>query len=596
MNTRRSSVESRPFASRWSADRVHLGTTALILVLAAIPLAAQRPAPAQRGGAPRADTPQLLVGVLASADPALGLQASEAVRRRIQSEHMPTELYVVPRTKIEQTLRSSGYNPDSVLATTDLMALAKQVRSEYALAGTVERTATGVRTSFRLLTQTGVQIVEEPLASMVGADFGDIAKQVDRAVSDAIRALSFYQDCANALRMRDYPKALAAANQGLRLRPSSVALNLCVLSTLNETQAAPDSIITVACEITAVDSANAIAWANLADAYERKGDSVRARAATQMLHHIDPANTRTTSSLVDRFVRAAKFESALAVLDTALHAAPTDAELLRKRWLLHLRLGNASEALASGSALVAADSSAATVDYYERQLAVAKGAHDTVSAHSIALEASARFPTNVSFLLILARDAVDHARPSEAFELVHRALSIDASNVVAWQLAISAHARAGSTDSAVAMARRALAAGVPMDAVGGSLVAVVAPAVSAAQASQTRAGWDAALRVAQAVDTVASSPRSAFYVGVAAFQVATDEVQSLAEFAKRRSPTRAERGAACGSATRLEDLVRVITIAMPKGGSVEPAIAGKILAGLPGYSEFVNSTKRATCR
>jgi tetratricopeptide (TPR) repeat protein len=580
----------------WARDRVRLATTALSLALPLLRLAAQQPAPAQRGGTPRADTPQLVVGVLTSRDPALGVQAADAIRRRIQNEHTATDLYVVPRPTMDQTLRSSGYNPDSTLGTTDLMALAKQVRSDYALDGTAERTNSGVQTSVRLLTQTGSRVVAEPLAPMIGADFADVAKKVERAVSEAIRALSFYHVCMNAVRMNDYRQAMAAAQQGLRLRPTSAALNVCVLSILGATGATPDSIIAVASVITSVDSSSVIAWANLADAYGQKGDSVRAIDAARMLHRLDPTNPDFTARFVDRKAGAGQFEAALAVLDTALRATPTNAGLLRKRWLLHLRLGLYAEALASGAALVAADSSAATVDYHERQLAAAKAAHDSVSAHRIALEASARFPRNVNFLLVLARDAVDRGAPREALGLAERVLSIEPANSVAWQLTITAHARAGDIDSAVATARRARVAGVPADAVGASLLAVVTPVLSAAQQSPTRANWEAVLRTAQAVDSVASSPRSTFYVGVAAFQIAADEIQSLTNVAKRRSPLRAERQTACSAATHLEDLVRIATIAMPRGGSVDPAIASKILAILPDYSAFVASVKQTNCR
>jgi hypothetical protein len=209
----------------------------------------------------------------------------------------------VTKPTIDQTLRSSGYNPDSALATTDLWQLAKQVRSDYALAGTVERTATGVRSTVRLLTQTGKEIVTEPLAPMVGSDFGDIAKQVDRAVSDAIRALLHYQECANALRLGDFQKAIAFAQQGLRLRPTSAALNICVLSTLIATKAAPDSIISVALQITAVDSASTLAWENLVYAYEQKHDTVHALNATLALHRLDPANIRYTTSLITLYAQ-----------------------------------------------------------------------------------------------------------------------------------------------------------------------------------------------------------------------------------------------------------------------------------------------------
>jgi hypothetical protein len=229
-------------------------------------------------------------------------------------------------------------------------------------------------------------------------------------------------------------------------------------------------------------------------------------------------------------------------------------------------------------------------------LAMARVAVDTLSAHRLAVDASARFPKNVDFLLLLARDAVNRAAPGDALALVDRALAIDPANRVAWQLAIGAHAKAGAADSSIATARRALAAGVPRDTIGASLIAVVGPALSTAQKSQARADWEAVLRVAQAVDSVASSPRSNYYIGVAAYYIASDEIQSLAELTKRQSPTRAERTTACSAATHIEDLVGVVTISLPRGGSVDPATAGKILATMPGFTEFVTSVKRASCR
>ena len=569
---------------------------ASILVLAALPLAAQRPVPAQRGGTPRVDTPQLLVSVFSSADPSLGIKAADAVRQRMQSEHSATELYLVPRTTIEQALRASGYDPNSPLAPMDAVELTKQVRGNYALTGSIERTATGVRSNVQLLTRTGQQIVAEPLAPIVGSDFGDVAKQVDRAVSEAIRGLLSYQDCVNALRAGDYQKAMVAAQQGLRIRSSSAALNLCVLSTLAATHGAPDSIIAVALRITSVDSSNKIAWANLADAYADKGDSSRSLEATRVAHRLDPASMDMTLKLIDRLVNAGQPEPALAVVDTALTALPANTELLRKRWLLLDLLGRAADAIASGDAYVAVDTAAATVAFHERQLKIARAARDTVLAHRVAVKASTRFPTNVSFLLILARDAMDQSATQDALVLLGRALAVEPTNSVALQLAISAHARAGNADSAIATARRALAANVSSDAVGAALIPLPSLAIAAAQKSPSRAAWDAALALSQAVDTVAPTPRSAFYVGVSAFQVATDNIQSLDQLARKASPTRTDRVAACTSARSLEDFIRVASIAMPRGGRIDREAAGKIMTGLSGYSEFVTSVKRANCR
>jgi tetratricopeptide (TPR) repeat protein len=582
--------------SRRCSPQIAVGAVALALALTAPPLAAQRPAPEQRGGQPRENTPQLVVGVLASLDPTLGVAAADAIRRRIQDQHNATDLYVVPKPKLEQTLRSSGYNPDSVLGPTDLVALTKQVRGDYALSGTIERTKSGVRTLIRLLTETGKQIVAEPLPPMVGTDFGDVAKQVDRAVADALHALVFYHECVKSSFARDYKQAMVAARQGLKLRPESVALNLCVLSTLTATKGSPDSIIAVASIVIAADSENVIAWSNLPPAYDAKGDSGRALDATATLHRLDPSDLNVILSLADRLVLANRAESALAVIDTALRDAPTNADLLRKQWQLHHRLARYVQALVSGAALIAADSSAATVDYYRRQMRAATAIHDTLTFRRIATDAATRFPQNTDFLLVVARDAVDREDFRAGLSFVERTLAIEPANADAWRLAIASHVRMNPPDSAFAAARRALAAGVTKDIVGSSLLATVAPALDSAQKAPSRARWEAVLSAAQRVDSVAPTQRSAFYLGVSAFQVATDEIPSLAEMAKRTSPTRAQRQAACSSATLLEDLVRTVTTAMTRGGREDPATAAKVLGAMPNYSEFVGSMKQRNCR
>ena len=582
--------------SRRCSPQIAVGAVALTLALTAPPLAAQRPAPEQRGGQPRPETPQLVVGVLASADPTLGVAAADAIRRRIQDQHTATDLYVVPKPKLEQTLRSSGYNPDSALPPSDLVALTKQVRGDYALSGTIERTKSGVRTLIRLLTETGKQIVSEPLPPMVGSDFGDVAKQVDKAVAEAIRVLGFYHECTKALFAKDYKQALAAAQQGLKLRPDSPALNVCVLSTLQATHASSDSIIAVASIVAAADSESVVAWANLGDAYEAKGDSIRAVDATQALHRLDPSNVNITLLLVDRLVHAGRDSSALAVIDTALRDAPVNVELLRKQWQLHLRLGEFARALASGAALIAADSSAATSDYYDRQLRAATAGHDTVALHRIAIDATTRFPRNTSALLVLARDAIDRGDARAGLSFAERIVAVDPADAVAWQLVIAAHIRMNARDSAFVAARRALTGGVAKDVVGSSLLAIVAPALVEAQADPSRTKWEAVLDLAKAVDSIAPTQHSTFYVGVSAFQVATDEIQSLAEMAKRQSPSRAQRQAACASTTRLEDLIGTVTIAIPRTGKEDPATAAKILGAIPNYSEFVASMKQRNCR
>jgi len=579
-----------------SRKATQLATGGLILTFTVQPLAAQWQAQAQRGGPPRPDTPQLVVSVLASSDRKVGVEASDAIRKRIQDEHSAADLYVVPQSTVDAMLRSSGYNPDSSLGTNDLLELTRAARGDYALDGTVERTSSGVRTIIRLLTRRGQTVVAEPLAPVVGKDFGDVAKQVDRAVADALRALAFNRDCMNAFVMGDYVKAMAAARQGLKIRPTSAALNQCVLSTLLATHATPDSVIAVASLITSVDSGNVVAWASLSDAYTQKGDKGRALESVRAVHRVDPSSVSFAASLVDQLALGARLDEALAVLDTALKASPDNATLLRQRWLIQMRLNQFANALVSGKALVAADSSAATEDFFTRQLSAAVSVHDSASTRALELDALAHFPRNRTFLTLRARDALNEGNASEALGLIARELAIEPKDETTLRLAIVAQAKANGADSAIAAARRALAGGVSADAVGEVLVTVVTPVLATAQASQKREDWESVLRTAQAVDTVAPSPRSAFYLGVAAYSVASDEAQSLAPIMAKRTRTAAERVSACASATRVDELARTVAIALPRGGRVDPTNAGKILTALPSLSEFASRAKQATCR
>jgi len=92
--------------------------TGILILALSLPLAAQKQAPAQRGGPPRAETPQLIVGVLESSDRRIGIAAADAIRKRMQSEHNASDIYLTPRPTIDETLSSPAIRqtPRSVRA------------------------------------------------------------------------------------------------------------------------------------------------------------------------------------------------------------------------------------------------------------------------------------------------------------------------------------------------------------------------------------------------------------------------------------------------------------------------------------------------
>jgi tetratricopeptide (TPR) repeat protein len=544
---------------------------------------------------PNPDTPQLLVAVLASADRKLGIDAADEIRRRVQSEHSAKELYAIPKASIDNTLNASGYSADSLLSATDLVDLSKQVHGNYVLDGTVTRRNTAVHAETRLLFQTGAKVVVQPLPPVDGKDLGDVARQVDRAVSAAMKAMPAYRECIEDLRGEKYDAAIAAARKGLVAYPGSLPNRLCILSAYSARNASPDSVIAISEAIAAADSTSMIAWANLAQAYRDRKDTANALRASLAMYRLDPTNSLVVMAVVDQLVTAGQENRALAILDAALVANAGDVNLLRKRWTVHLYTHQYRKALESGELLVKADSAAATVEYYQRQLGAAQADSNAAAVQRLAVAAAARFPKEVSFQLLTARSAFNAGHSAEALAAARRAQALDPRSTAAWQIAVAVQNQLNQPDSAIATARQAIAAGVPKDTIGASLLAIAGPALATAQTTKTRADGQAALEASETVDAIAPSAQSAFYVGVSAVQIATDVLQEVQRLVKG-SPKKADQQRACAGANQAEDLLAKTSIAMPKGGAVDKTTAAQILTTVPQLSEFVTSVKKAYCK
>src|SRR5258705_5386643 len=161
--------------------------------------------PAQRGGAPKPETPYILISTFHSADRLLGVQMGDELRKRVQSEHSAQELYAVPKNSINGTLEASGYRPDSALSASDLMELAKQLRGEEIIEGTINKGGTGLKADARVLVKFGTATIAQPLPTVDAKDVGDAAKQIERAITESNKALGFYKTCKNSLSAAKYP-------------------------------------------------------------------------------------------------------------------------------------------------------------------------------------------------------------------------------------------------------------------------------------------------------------------------------------------------------------------------------------------------------
>jgi tetratricopeptide (TPR) repeat protein len=570
----------------------------LMLLLGGAPLLAQGRTtgePPQRGGPPGPDTPQILVSVLQTNERGLGVQAADEIRRRIQSEHSAKELYAVTKTAINNTLEASGYRPDSALNSSDLMELAKQVHGDFVLDGKINKTASGVHLESRILTRTGQQTLAQPLTPIDGKDAGDVAKQVERQISDALKSMPAYKACANDLRAQKYDQAIVDARKGIAAYPNSTLNRLCILSAYSYQKASPDSIIAIADQILAQDPTSMIALSNAADAYSTKGDKEKAVEYNIRIWRADPSNQAVIESIITSLVNSGAPEKALPIIDTLLAQNPGDARMLETKWKLQLATADKGaqtmwkQAIATGDELIKADTAKATLDFYQRQIGAAQKDSDATKVQELAARAAQKFPKDVSLQLLLAQGYLKSGQLQQALAAARHAQENDPKDSRPWLFAIAVQNQMSQSDSAIVTAQNAIAAGISKDTIGGSLLATAGPALKKAQETKAREDWEAALKAAQTVDAIAPSPQSKFYVGVSAFSIGADALTNVQKMYKDPK----QRVQACAEIKVAEDNFATAQVAMPAGGKVDPGTAGQIMQGINTYGQYIPQFKAA---
>ena len=540
------------------------------------------PAHAQRTVEPDA---RVLVATFRSADRGLGVAGADAVRSRVQQEVPIRQLFVIKKENINETLEASGYRPDSALSANDTRELARLMRADEIIDGVVTRTADGgVRVEARLALARDISL-SQPLPPAEAKNVGDAARQIARDVKEARKQLDANKKCEQALREEKWDDAIRFANEGIGQYAQSTLARLCLASALQGKKATPDEILAVTDQIIRIDPKSKFALGIAHEAYRVKGDSTQ---ATEMLVRLFQADPTNVSLLVDQIipalVRAGNPNRALAIVDTLVVQNPGDPQLLRTQWLVLLNAQQYRRAVEVGEQFVALDTALADADYYTRTVGALAADSAYQRAAEVAARAAQKFPTNATFLMQQGQLLRSLGQLPQAVAVMQRAYAIDPTVQNGALFIIVGLGEQGMADSALAFANQAVAAGADKAAIGQALLGAVGPAVQKAQASKLRADWQAAMAMAKAVDNIAPSPNSKYFLGVSAFQVGLDALQKL------------QQTKSCAEATLIEDVWATAQMSMPAGASVSQETAGQIMGLIQQYSPTVSQYKRQVCK
>ena len=539
--------------------------------------------PAEAQGRSQEPDARILVAAFRSTDRGLGVAGADAIRSRVSQDVPQRQLLVIRKEDINGTLQASGYAPDSALSPSDMRELAKLMRADEILDGIVTRTADGgVRVDARLLLARDVSLAQ-PLPAATGRTVADAARNISRDLREARKQLAANRQCENHLRGQQYEQAIAAARTGIAAYPQATLVRLCLLSALHAQKAQADAIVSAANEVLAIDPNSRIALGILYEAQKGRGDNEAALATLMRMQKADPTNTQLAQTIAIEVARLDPVK-ALPVILPLVEQNPGDVELMKLLWAIQLRAEQYKGAIQTGEQLARLDTSIVDSTYFTRMIAAYSADSQPQRAAEFAGRAVQRYPQNASARLVFAQTLRRSGQLQQAVEQYRQAVQLDPKVEGGYLALLVTQCELNQTDAAFASGQAAVSAGVDRATVGQALIGCAAPLVRAAQEQKTRAGWQRAYEISNRVDQVAPSANSKFFVGVAAFQVGLDALQSL------------NNTKSCSDAQLIENMWAAAQIAMPQGASVDSGTAGQIMSVIQQYSPNVTQAKTAFCR
>ena len=554
---------------------------------------------AQRG-APGPDTPRLLVAVFTSRDLPTGVQAADAIRNRVQNAVSVRQLYVIPKNDIVNYLESSGYKPDSALGPSDLRELAKLLRADEVLGGTVTRTATGLRFEPRLMLARD-PLYSQPLPAVDAENPNGAARAIERALQDARKQLEGNRQCENGIRDSKWDVAMKAAHEAIAKYPQATIARLCLAnvfqamrSSADSLRSSPDSVLKVTDEIRAIDPKSSMALRFAYAAYKAKNDNENAVRALVGLLALEPYNHTLQQQVVSELAQLGKPTVAIPIVDTLIAQNPGDASLLRQKWLLLLAAAASDtgttkqvyfdSAIVAGEAFIGADSAAADSIFWGRQIAAATQSSNPARAAEMASRAVQKYPSSAEFWFLKGNAERKAGQLQMADESLRRAYALDPKYPALSLLLAQTNLELGHMDTVVAMVRRNVAAGEDAATWAGFLLAPAQAAWKIADSTKRKEDYREVLALAQESDKLAQSNTAAFFIGLSSFYIALDAVQA------------ASKPKSCPLAREAQENFLLTQMNMPRGGAVDANTARTVLGYVAQYSPTADQMVKAFCK
>ena len=548
-------------------------------------------ASAQRQQAPGPDTKKVLVTAFRG-DLDGGPKLAEEIRNRIAGDFSIRTLMPTSKKDIETTLAQSGYRPDSALSPNDIKELAKLVHADEVIDGTVAKSGAGYKVNARMFLPRNLSLSQPLITNADVKDLGEAAKLIVGEYDHARGQIPSNQACENGIRANTNAVAIAAARKGLKDYPKGTLLRLCLASAyanmktgVDSTQPWKDSVIAITREIMTLDKSSGLAYSLQYEAYKQKLDTANALQALIGMMNADPTNTTLREQVIAELINSGKADIAVPTAKQLVNDNPGDPQYARTYWLVLRAAKMYKESVPAGIAYVAIDTAAADSNYFFRQLSDLQADSSFAKAAEIAAMGSAKFPKSTSLLLQKAQNERRAGQLPAAKASLQRALEIDPKVNGANYLLASISAEMNNPDDAIKYAKADAAADpANKQRAAAVLLQLGSTQYKVATASKSADDYKKAIPFFQASDEMSPGAQSKFFLGVSAFQAIAAMTEGL------------KTSKSCEEFKAANDLLTIVNINMPAGGSVDAGTAKQIMGAAMQYAPFFEGSIKKYCK
>jgi tetratricopeptide (TPR) repeat protein/TolB-like protein len=359
------------------------------------------PAAAAQLAAPQAPSQRLLVLPFqaSAADSAGSIALADVVRDRVTAL-TKNKVLVVPKAKLCEALKASGFPCDGLLDDQQAKQLARFLQVHAYVTGSFVKSGSTLKADAHLIDiassgMSGTFTISDANPGTIAA-LGDLIAQ---RVATIVRISEPIRNCNEERKKGQFPRARNEAQKALTQDPNSTGAWLCI-ATIYEAQRMPiDSVIAASERALKGDSLNGTALENIFRGYQQKGDTLKALDAVIKQLRGEPRNTSKRLGVAQLLRQMKLFQRAVDLLDEGLKVSPGDAQLLE----LQLTICNEAGMYSCSSRVFvhkAQHDTALLADttFLKPAIGAAQQASDTAALDLFTREAVKRFPSNLSFI------------------------------------------------------------------------------------------------------------------------------------------------------------------------------------------------------